>query len=121
MLADMPYGCTDLPGPQMCFLFNEADCAGDWLNIMVGLTRGLVLVVACSVTVTVDALLLCIMLLQLFSALLHLQILQEMMEEAVSQLMSIQSQRANVPQNVLFPFVPRQRPRQLPSPVRPKL
>ncbi|KAL3161508.1 hypothetical protein ABBQ32_010382 [Trebouxia sp. C0010 RCD-2024] len=49
------------------------------------------------------------------------QVLQEMIEEAVSQLTSIQSQRANVPQHVLFPFVPRQRSRQLPSPVRPKL
>ncbi|KAL3161747.1 hypothetical protein ABBQ38_008842 [Trebouxia sp. C0009 RCD-2024] len=49
------------------------------------------------------------------------QVLQEMIEEAVSQLMSIQSQRANMPQHVLFPFVPRQRSRQLPSPVHPKL
>lgn len=52
---------------------------------------------------------------------LWLQVVQEMLEEAVSQLMEIQSQRANVPRHVLFPFVPAQRSRQLPSPARHKL
>lgn len=52
---------------------------------------------------------------------LWLQVVQEMLEEAVSQLMDIQSQRANVPQHVLFPFVPAPRSRQLPSPARSRL
>ena len=47
-----------------------------------------------------------------------LQVVQEMLEEAVSQLMSIQSQRANVPPHILFPFVPAKPSRQLASPVR---
>lgn len=50
-----------------------------------------------------------------------LQVVQEMVEEVLQQLMVIQSRRANVPQEVLFPFVPvapRQR-RQLPAPTKP--
>ena len=47
-----------------------------------------------------------------------LQVVQEMLEEALLQLMSIQSQRANVPRHILFPFVPAKSPRQLASPVR---
>ena len=57
----------------------------------------------------------------LLLALFRLQVVQEMLEEVVSQLMSMQSQRANVPQHVLFPFVPARRAQQLPSPVRAKL
>lgn len=47
-----------------------------------------------------------------------LQVVQEMLEEALSQLMSIQSQRAKVPQHILFPFVPAKSTRALASPVR---
>ena len=45
-----------------------------------------------------------------------LQIVQEMVEEVVEQLVVIQSQRAGVPRQVLFPFVPARAPRRLQAP-----
>ena len=39
-----------------------------------------------------------------------------MVEDVLEQLMAIQSQRADVPRNVLFPFVPAPQTRKLPAP-----
>ncbi len=46
----------------------------------------------------------------------QLQVVQEMAEDVLEQLMVIQSQRADVPRNVLFPFVPAPQTRKLPAP-----
>ena len=39
-----------------------------------------------------------------------------MVEDVLEQLMAIQSQRADVPRNILFPFVPAPPTRKLPAP-----
>ena len=46
-----------------------------------------------------------------------LQVVQEMIEEVIEQLVVIQSQRAGVPRQVLFPFVPAREPLRLRAPV----
>ena len=56
-----------------------------------------------------------------FKSSCNVQVVQDMLDDAVSQLMSIQSQRANVPQHVLFPFAPTQRMQQLNAPTSPKM
>ncbi|DBB04853.1 TPA: hypothetical protein ACH3X3_010141 [Trebouxia sp. C0006] len=43
------------------------------------------------------------------------QVVQEIVEDVLEQLMAIQSQRADVPRNVLFPFVPAPQTRKLPA------